>query len=101
MNETAVTVLMNREFVILWRNVLLRSFVVGIALAILLFLATILLWNTGAGWVQYLFGVNQGALGRIVLQFFLNVRIVLLFFFLAPALALHWTQAKLSGASQR
>ncbi|HEY3664278.1 MAG TPA: hypothetical protein VGL24_14080 [Chthoniobacterales bacterium] len=88
---------MNRDLLILWRNILLRSVVVGIGLAILLFLATILLWSTAAGWVQYLFGVDQRALGRIVLQFFLNVRIVLLFFFLAPALALHWTQAKMRG----
>ncbi len=85
---------MNRELIILWRNILLRSFVVSLGLAILLLLPTMLLWHTASGWVQYLFGVDQRALGRIVLQFFLNVRIVLLFFFLAPALALHWTQAK-------
>ncbi|MGH7938290.1 MAG: hypothetical protein ACRD5Z_10855 [Bryobacteraceae bacterium] len=70
-------------------------------LAILLFLGTMLLWNTAAGWVQYLFGVDQRALGPIVLQFFLDVRIVLLFFFLAPALALHWTQAKIGAAGNR
>ncbi|MGI8957207.1 MAG: hypothetical protein ACR2II_09885 [Chthoniobacterales bacterium] len=86
---------MNRELIILWRNILLRSFVVSLGLAILLLLATVLLWHSAAGWVQHLFGVDQRALGRIVLQFFLNVRIVLLFFFLAPALALHWTQAKI------
>jgi hypothetical protein len=92
---------MNRDLIILWRNVLLRSFVVGIVLAILLFFATTLLWNTAAGWVQHFFGVDQRALGRIVLQFFLDVRIVLLFFFLAPALALHWTQAKIGAAGPR
>jgi hypothetical protein len=91
---------MNRELIILCRNVLLRSFVVGIVLAILLFLATIPLWNTAAGWVQYFFQLDQRALGRIVLQFFLNVRIVLLFFFLAPALALHWTQAKMGAVGK-
>ena len=92
---------MNRELIILWRNVLLRTFIVGVLIAILLFLATMLLWNTAAAWVQYLFAVDQRALGRIVLQFFLQIRIVLLFFFLAPALALHWTQAKLGRAGQR
>jgi hypothetical protein len=91
---------MNRELIILWRNILLRSFVVGLALAILLFLATMLLWNTATGWVQYFFGVDRHALGPVVLQFFLNVRIVLLFFFLAPALALHWTQAKIRPSAR-
>ena len=85
---------MNRENIILWRNILLRSFVIGVLLALLLLVATIAFWNSAAAWVAYLFNVDQRALGRIVLQFFINVRLIIVFLFLVPALALHWTAKK-------
>ena len=67
---------------------------VGIALALLLLGATLVFWNTAAGWVMHLFGVDEKALGRIVLSFFTNVRLVVLYLFLVPAIALHWTAKK-------
>jgi hypothetical protein len=82
---------MNHENIILWRNILLRCTVLGILVALILLAATLAFWNTAAGWVAYLFHVDGRALGRIVLQFFLNVRLVILFLFLVPALAFHWT----------
>ena len=85
---------MERDKIIFWRDLFLRMFVVGIVVAVLLFGATMALWNTAAAWVIHLFSVNEEALGRIVLTFFLNVRIVLLFFFLVPAIALHWMAKK-------
>jgi hypothetical protein len=86
---------MNHENIILWRNILLRSFVIGLLFAIVLFLLTIAFWREATAWVAYLFQVDQRALGRIVLQFFTNVRLIVVFLFLVPALALHWTARKL------
>ena len=80
---------MNRENIILWRNILL-----GVLVALLFFVATIAFWNSATAWVAYLFNVDQRALGRIVLQFFINVRLIIVFLFLVPALALHWTAKK-------
>jgi hypothetical protein len=85
---------MERDKIIFWRDLFLRMFVVGIVVAVLLFGATMALWNTAAASVMHLFGVNEEALGRVVLIFFANVRIVLLFFFLVPAIALHWMAKK-------
>jgi len=85
---------MDREKTIYFRNLFLRMFVIGIVFAILLGVATLAFWNTAAGMVMHLFKVDEKELGRIVLLFFTNVRIVVLFFFLAPALALHWTAKK-------
>ena len=85
---------MDREKVIFFRNLFLRMFVIGIVFAILLFVATFALWNTAAGWVMHLFKVDEKELGHIVLIFFTNVRLIVLFLFLAPALAFHWTAKK-------
>jgi uncharacterized membrane protein YphA (DoxX/SURF4 family) len=59
--------------------------------AVLLFVATFTFWNTWAGWVEHLFNVDEKELGKVVLVFFTHVRLVLVFLFLAPALALHWS----------
>jgi hypothetical protein len=85
---------MDREKIIFLRNFLLRAFVIGVVLALLMFAATMLLWHTAAAWVDHLFGVEEKDLGRIVLAFFLDVRLIILFFFLTPALALHWMTKK-------
>ena len=82
---------MEREKIIFFRNLFLRMFVVGIVVVLLLFGATLAFWNIAAGWMMHLFSVDEKTLGRIVLTFFTNLRIVVLFFFLVPAIALHWT----------
>jgi hypothetical protein len=86
---------MDREKIILFRNLFLRLFVIGIVFAILLFVATLAFWTTATGLVMHLFKVDEKELGGIVLSFFLNMRLIVLFLFLAPALALHWTAKKL------
>jgi len=85
---------MEHEKIIFLRNLFLRMFVVGIVIALLLLGATLAFWKVAAGWAMHLFGVDEKTLGRIVLTFFTNVRIVVLFFFLVPAIALHWMARK-------
>jgi preprotein translocase subunit SecG len=85
---------MDKERIILLRNFFWRAFVIALVIAILMFVATMLLWNTAAGWVNHFFEVDEKEMGRIVLAFFLDIRIVILFFFLTPALALHWMAKK-------
>ena len=57
---------MDREKSIYFRNLFLRMFVIGIVFAILLFVATLAFWKTGAGWVMQLFKIDEKELGRIV-----------------------------------
>ncbi len=86
---------MEREKVIFFRNLLLRAFVVGVVAALILLGATLLFWNVGVAWMSTLFKLSEEDFGRIVLQFFVHVRLIVVFLFLVPALALHWTAKKL------
>ncbi len=85
---------MEHHQIIFFRNLFFRVFVIGLLFGLVLVLITLLLWSVWAGRVMGLFRVDEKQLGEVVLLFFTNVRIVLLFFFLAPALALHWTARK-------
>ena len=66
-----------------WRP--LRSFLLACPLA---------LWHAHAPWLIERFKLDEKDLGALTLNFFANVRIVIVFFFLVPALALHWTAKK-------
>ena len=85
---------MDREQIILLRNLFLRMVVIGIVFALLLFGLTMAFWHTAADWVMHIFQVDEKELGRIVLAFFINIRLIIVFLFLTPALALHWTAKK-------
>jgi hypothetical protein len=45
-------------------------------------------------WVANIFGIEEKELGKVVLNFFMNVRLVLVFLILSPAIALHWMVKK-------
>ena len=81
---------METEKIIFFRNLLLRTFFVSVLFAIFFALVTFALWDTMMPWVADLFRMESRELGSLVVAFFMDVRIVLVFFMLAPALALHW-----------
>jgi hypothetical protein len=85
---------MEREKIIFLRNVFLRAFVVGVLFAVFYWLATLALWHSYSPWLSEQFKVDEKELGALTLNFFANVRIVIVFFFLVPALALHWSAKK-------
>lgn len=85
---------MEREKVIFFRNLFLRAFVIGVVFAIVLFAATMALWDTAGAMTSRFFQVDEKEMGRIVLNFFVNVRLIVVFLFLVPALALHWSAKK-------
>ena len=58
--------------------------------ALFYFAATILLWDTAVSWATQLFKIDEKEFGRLVLLFSMELRVVIVFFFLVPALALHW-----------
>jgi hypothetical protein len=85
---------MDREKIIFLRNLFLRAFVVGVVFALFYWLVTLALWDAYAPWVMERFKLDEKELGALTLNFFANVRIVIVFFFLVPALALHWTSKR-------
>jgi hypothetical protein len=85
---------MEREKIIFLRNLFLRAFVVGIIFALFYWLVTVTLWHAYAPWLAERFKLDEKDLAALTLNFFANVRIVIVFFFLVPALALHWAAKK-------
>ena len=85
---------MEHEKIIFFRNFFFRAFIIGVLFAIFYFIVTYAFWDTWASWAIHVFKVDEKALGRLVLMFFVNLRVVLVFFFLVPALAFHWMARK-------
>jgi hypothetical protein len=85
---------MEREKIIFLRNLFLRAFVVGVLFAFFYWIATLGLWRAYAPWIVERFNLDDKELGALTLNFFATVRIVIVFFFLVPALALHWSAKK-------
>jgi hypothetical protein len=85
---------MERERIIFFRNFFLRASVVGILFALFYWIVTLALWHTYVPWLIERFKLDEKELGALTLNFFANVRIVIVFFFLVPALALHWSARK-------
>ena len=80
--------------IIFFRNFFFRAFVIGLAFALFYLIATYLFWDTGVSWATHFFKIEEKEFGRLVLLFFLELRVVLVFLFLVPALALHWMARK-------
>lgn len=80
---------MENETIIFWRNFLFRTFLIGMGLAVILAVLILAFWHTWEIWVVQLFKTDEKELGKVVLTFFMNVRLILVFLILAPAIALH------------
>ena len=85
---------MERDKIIFFRNFLFRAFIIGVVFGVFYFIVTFAFWNVWASWVASFFKVDEKEFGRLVLVFFMSLRIVLAFLFLVPALALHWMARK-------
>ena len=81
---------MENEKIIFFRNLLFRSFIIGVLFTIFFAVVTFSFWDLLAPWIASLFRIEEKELGELVVTFFMNVRIVLVYFMLTPAIALHW-----------
>ena len=79
------------ETVRIVRNVLLRSFVIGVVIGLLMGITTLAGWDTWMSLTSRLFHVDVAIVSQSVLSFFLGLRFFFWFGLLTPALALHWT----------
>ena len=81
---------MEKQQVLFFRNLLLRAFVVGVVFAVLYFIITISFWDT---WVSLLKKCSNWIkdTSRAAIAGFTLIRLILVFFMLVPAIALHWT----------
>jgi hypothetical protein len=86
---------MDREKIIFFRNFFLRAFIIGVVFALFYFIVTYAFWDTWASWATHVFKTDEKELGRVVLMFFVELRLVLVFLFLVPGLAFHWMARKM------
>lgn len=82
---------MNHDTLRLTRNILLRSFLIGLVITIVLSVLAIVGWQNGVHMAGQWFQMEPAALAPLIIQFFLDIRFFLLFILLTPALAIHWT----------
>jgi hypothetical protein len=85
---------MDRDKILFFRNFFYAAFVIGLIFGPFYFAATTLFWNTGVSWATHFFKIDEKEFGRLVLLFFIQLRVVVVFFFLVPALALQWMARK-------
>ena len=81
---------METDKILFFRNFLFKTFLVGLVLAVVLFIGMIALRDVWLSFAMSLFHLEEPEINEAVFAFILDVRLVLLFFILAPALALHW-----------
>ena len=81
---------MDTTEILFYRNFLFRCLLVRLGIAILLIGATIALRDTWMPLAAGFFRLEEAEVSEQVLGTLLNIRLILLFFFLTPALALHW-----------
>lgn len=86
--------IMEKEKIVFLRNFLLRTFFIGLLVAIIIFIIAVAFKNSWEIWAEKIFGVEKDEVGEIIFGFFMNVRLVLLFLILSPAIALHWMSKK-------
>lgn len=80
---------MENQKIVFWRNFLLRTFLIGLLLGILLLVLTGMFWQPWSSMIQANFSVQPERLGELFANSILNLRLFLLFILLAPAVALH------------
>jgi hypothetical protein len=82
---------MTLETLRLLRNVLLRSFVVGVVFALLMLIAMLVAWPFWTSLAMTWFRTDAATLSALVLRLFIDIRFYLVFVLLTPGLAIHWT----------
>ncbi len=82
---------MTIETLRLLRNILLRSFVVAVVIDALQIIVTLLAWKFWISLASGLWHTDEQHLSSVALAYFTATKFVLVFVFLAPAIAIHWT----------
>lgn len=81
---------MKKQSLILIRDFLFKTFIVGILFAIFFFLVTAFFWDFWSSTIYSVFHVNEQEAGKLIASWFLHLRFFLIFIILVPAISLHW-----------
>lgn len=84
-----------REKLVITRNFLYRLFLIGIVLNILVqFVFMMAMKGQGINEISQILNVPQYYVIQLIISSIISVRIILIYFILCPAFALHWTIAR-------
>lgn len=81
---------MDKQTLITIRDFLFKTFLIGLLIAVLLMVISIILWEPWSLFINNKFLVTEEDLGKMFVNSFLYLRFYLLFIILSPAIALHW-----------
>jgi H+/Cl- antiporter ClcA len=73
------------------RNIVLRSFAIGAAIAVLQVIATLVFWNFWISVASAWWHTDEAHLSSLALNYYTQLRFFLVFVLLVPGLAIHWT----------
>jgi len=82
---------MNLEYLRLIRNILYRSAAVAAVLSLIFWALTFGMWETWSSMCLKMYNLNQTQLMTLCIDFFTQVKFLVWYVFLTPALAIHWT----------
>lgn len=71
------------------RNFFFKAFLIGLVAFFILLIGTALLWEQWSFLILEIFKVDEPTLGKMVVNSFLNSRMIIIFLLLVPAIALH------------
>jgi len=75
----------------LFRNILLRWFVIGAIVGLVQFIATLAAWSFWTSLASAWWHTDEQQLRTAALNYFMVLRFFLVFMLLLPGLAIHWT----------
>ncbi len=75
----------------LLRNILLRWFVIGAAVGLVQFIVTLAAWSFWTSLASAWWHTDEQQLRTVALNYFMVLRILVVFMLLLPGLAIHWT----------
>ena len=82
---------MQKQNMILLRNFLFKTFIVGLLFALFIFVMTMTFWDNWTSLVFSKFQLPAKELAELFVNSMLTLRLYLIFVILVPAIALHWT----------
>ena len=71
------------------RNFFFKAFLIGFVAFLILLFATIFMWDIWSSFIETELKVEPAILGELVVNSFLLTRMLIIFLFLVPAIALH------------
>ena len=82
---------MDKKNLTLIRDLLLKTFLIGLVFGVLLFVMTVTFWEQWSSFVFAKFQIPKSELGEMFVNSLLYLRLYLIFVILVPGIAVHWT----------